>query len=232
VSKRLYVYAIIDAPVPLDDLAPAPASALMLVAGPSCWSVVTWLDRIPEPTPDSLAAQDAIVRALASRAEALLPLRFGTSFENETAFQTRLAEIDADRLRDALARVRGCAQMTLRAFRSTAAATSAASPVATSSAAAASSGPGTSYLTQRAAALKAAPTYLQPLREQLAPIVREEIAEASTHAPLIETAFHLIARGDADRYTAIASAWTPRADIILRVSGPSPAYAFAKDALS
>jgi hypothetical protein len=224
VSKRLYVYAIIDAPIPVDDLTPA----VSLVTGPACWSVVTWVDRVPQPTAEALAAQDALVRALTARAAALLPLRFGTSYENETAFHMRLAEIDADRLRAALARVRGCAQMTLRAFRSSASA-SAASPVAAPDSAAK---PGTAYLTQRAAVLKAAPECLQPLRQQLASLVREEIVEASHHAPLIETAFHLIARGDADRYDAIASAWTPPADIIIRVSGPSPAYAFTKDAVS
>jgi hypothetical protein len=219
VAKRLYVYAIIDAPIAIDDL------TLTLIAGPACWSVVTWVDRVPPVTAEALAAQDAIVRALAARAAALLPLRFGTSYENETAFQTRLAGIDADRVRAALARVRGCEQMTLRAFRSTTTASSVAP--ATSDAK-----PGTAYLTQRAAAMKAAPACLQPLRQQLASLVREEIVEASQHAPLIETAFHLIARGDASRYQTIASAWTPPADIIVRVSGPSPAYAFTKDAVS
>jgi hypothetical protein len=224
VSKRLYVYAIVDAPIALDALTPAPA--LSLVAGRGCWSVVTWIDRVPQATAEALAAQDAIVRTLAARAAALLPLRFGTSYENETAFHMRLAEIDADRLRAALARVRGCEQMTLRAFRSS---VTAASPVAAPDA---DAKPGTAYLTQRAAALKAAPVCLQPLRQQLASLVREEIVEASPHAPLIETAFHLVARGDVARYQTIASAWTPPADIILRVSGPSPAYAFTKDAVS
>jgi hypothetical protein len=227
VAKRLYVYAIIDAPMQVDDLVPA----LALLSGASCWFVVTWVDRVPQPTAASLAAQDALVRTLAMRADALLPARFGTSFENETAFHTRLGEIDAERLRAALARVRGCTQMTLRAFRSDAG-TNASGDSAASSVAPAAAGPGTAYLTQRAAALKAAPACLQPLREQLAPMVREEIAEAAHHPPLIESVYHLIARGDADRYTAIASAWTPPADIIVRVSGPSPVYAFAKDALS
>jgi hypothetical protein len=49
--------------------------------------------------------------------------------------------------------------------------------------------------------------------------------------PLLGSAYHLIARGDAPRYhDALAVAATP-ATVTVRATGPSPAYAFAKDAL-
>jgi hypothetical protein len=226
VSTRLYVYAILDAPVP------PIASDLEMVQGPACWLAVKTIaaNQIPQATADALAAQDAIVRALATRAAAVLPLRFGTSFQNEAALRASLAEIDGGRLREALARVRGCEQMIVRAFQNDAARSSASA--ATNADAAAASGPGTAYLAQRAAALAATPARLQPLRERLASIVREEIAEAAPRPPLLESMYHLIARGDAPRYTAIVATWPPPADLVVRASGPSPVYAFAKDALS
>jgi hypothetical protein len=216
--KQLYVYAIAGAPMRIDDL-----PRLAIVHDPSCWLAVEWIDELPRATRESLAAQDTIVRTLAQRADALLPMRFGTAFQNETELHASLDEIGMDRLRAALDRVRGCEQMIVRAFRA-----GATSP---SASAVAASGPGTAYLTGRAAALKTGPSCLQPLREQLAIIVRDEIAEASQRAPLIESVYHLIARGDAARYTAIVSKWNAPADIMVHVSGPSPAYAFARDAL-
>jgi hypothetical protein len=69
-------------------------------------------------TADILRAQDALVRALAQRAEALLPARFGSMFTSETALREVIAGLDP-RLEEALERVRGCEQMTIRVFSST-----------------------------------------------------------------------------------------------------------------
>lgn len=240
----LYVYAIVDRETAMvvDDLPGLTRSAraretpalpaLSIVRAPSCALVTEIIDRLPEPIASSLAAQDVIVRRLAARAEALLPLRFGTSFEDDAALLTSLEQLDIVRVRAALDRVRGREQMILRAF-----GRSAGADMAPAAPAAVSSGPGTAYLMQRVAALKSAPaSRLAALRQQLASIVRDEIVEDASsprqQPPLLESAYHLIARGDAERYQAIVTAWPAPADIAIRVSGPSPAYAFAKDALS
>jgi hypothetical protein len=237
-STRLYVYAIIDAPIPVEDLTGLAGETLSLIDGPSCRLVIGRMTTSPEASAATLGTQDALVRTLATRTEALLPMRFGTAFDSEPSLLASLAKFEGDRIRTALARVRGCEQMILRVFR--------AEPLARQPepkpkpeeradvATMKTMGPGTTYLTQRAAAMQMTPaTLLAPLlRGELATIARDEIAEAAEHAPLIGSVFHLIRRGDAERYRAIVSAWPPPSGITLRVSGPSPAYAFAKDALS
>jgi hypothetical protein len=228
---QVYVYALVDVPIALDltgvmnePLALSPAAAGWLVVGEV-------QGHAPTTTAETLRAQDAIVRVLATRATGVLPMRFGTCFENETALQNRMARFTAESLRSALARVRGCEQMTLRLFQSEAPAAAAA---ATRSGAA-SAKPGTAYLEQRAAALTTSLTesaLLDPLRRALTPIVRDEIVDATKRPPLIGSIYHLIARGDDERYReALTVAQTP-ASITVRATGPSPAYAFAKDALS
>jgi hypothetical protein len=236
VSNQLYVYAIIDAPVELNDLIGVTHEPLSLLRGPECWLAIGWIaPPVPSPTAALLRTQDALVRTLATRVEALLPLRFGTAFENETALHLRLAHFTAARIRNALSRVRGREQMTLRVFQTPqppppAAPSASASPTTPTSP---GPGPGTSYLAQRAAALATELSpLLQPLREALADVVREELLDTAHRPPLIGSAFHLIARGDTDRYRAAMSACPPPPGITLHVTGPSPAYAFARDALS
>jgi hypothetical protein len=226
--KQLYVYAIIDAPLAFEDMTGVADEPLSLVRGPECWLAASWIaPPLPPPSAVALRAQDALMRVLATRAEALLPLRFGTSFENETALQMRLAHFTATRIRNALTRVRGSEQMTLRVFE--------APPPAPAPAASAEStaGPGTSYLTQRAVALA---TELSPLlvslRDALGDVLRDEVLDTARRPPLIGSAYHLIARGDADRYRAAMSTCPPPPGVTWHATGPSPAYAFARDALS
>ncbi len=240
-SKRLYVYAIGDAPFRVDDVIGLTHAALSLVRGPSCWLAVEDLDQLPQASAATLTAQDAIVRTLAARADPLLPLRFGTSFVDETALRASLDRFGVEMMRAAFARVRGRDQMTLRAFQRASASRPERGSTRESTGAAAGSaartsagaGAGTAYLTQRAAVLRTSlPTALESLRDALAAIVCDEIAEPKQRPPLIGSMYHLIARGDADRYRAIVTAWPRPDDVTLHVSGPSPAYAFAKDALS
>ena len=224
-TPLVYVYALVDADFALDmtgvmdePLVLIPAAAGWLVAGTSAISA-------PAASAQTLRAQDTIIRALATRADAVLPMRFGTCFENETALQNRMARFTADTLRNALARVRGCEQMTVRLFQ--------AEPPATPTTVVESAKPGTAYLQQRAAALATSfPELLEPLRRSLTDVIRDEIVDATKRPPLIGSAYHLIARGDAPRYHQALAATPMAATMTARATGPSPAYAFAKDALS
>jgi Gas vesicle synthesis protein GvpL/GvpF len=222
----LYVYAILDLPIAVDSLTGALHEPVTIVPGPACHVVVSEIAAasMPVPTADHLRAQDALIRALATRADAVLPARFGTSFEDETALRARLEHFTANRLRDALTRVRGCEQMTLRVFDANSA-TSAKVPAGTS--------PGIAYLTVRAAARASSlPALLEPLRHALAPLIRDEILGTSRRPPLVGSVYHLIARGDTARYRAVVDTHEPARGVTVRLTGPSPAYAFAKDALS
>src|SRR5690349_15825603 len=100
----MYVYALIDAPIAIDDV-PVPGvsgEALRVVPGPACWVVTGMMDAAiePEPSAANLRAQDAVVRAIAARAEAVLPMRFGSVFENETALQIRLSRFTVAQIRN------------------------------------------------------------------------------------------------------------------------------------
>jgi hypothetical protein len=221
----VYVYAIVDTAITADATG-VMGEPLALMPAAAGWLVVSEPPAhtdVPAASPETLRAQDQVIRALAARADAVLPMRFGTCFENETALQNRMVRFTAEHLRTALARVRGCEQMTLRLFRADA---MQAHP------ATATPRTGTAYLEQRAAALASSlPELLEPLRRALTDIVRDELVDATKRPPLIGSAYHLIAQGDAPRYhDALAVASMP-ANVTVRATGPSPAYAFAKDAL-
>ena len=159
-----------------EPLALIPAAAGWLVVGQAAADVPAVGPHASEQT---LRAEDAIVRVLTTRATSVLPMRFGTCFENETALQNRMARFTADHLRTALERVRGCEQMTLRLFQPEA-------PAPEPRGGAASAKPGTAYLEQRAAALTTAlPELLEPLRRALSQIVRAEIVNPNKRLPLI-----------------------------------------------
>lgn len=235
-TTRLYVYAITETPIHVDDLTGVAREALRIVNTSACYAIVSELSERPSPTRDALAAQDAAVRTLAGRAEALLPMRFGTTFDDERKLTEALDRLDASRLRDALSRVRGCEQMTVRAFLSP----NAAPPPTSSFPAPRSAQTGTAYLQARAAAIAQATQSslpmpdVQALRQQLADVVRDAIVEAApaTRAPLVLSMYHLIPRGHDARYRAIVASWDAPRDLTIHVSGPAPVYAFAKDALS
>lgn len=224
---RLYAYALIDASISLDDV--DDLHGLTLVPAPAGFAVVRPIAEsrsLPGPTPENLRAQDALVRELAARADAILPLRFGTAFDSDAACRERLSRFSADQLRTAFDRVRGCEQMTLRAFQPPT-----ASP-APAIAAPDEMGPGTAYLTRRAAALATpVPEALKPFRDAVAAFVRAELIASGQRAPLLGTIYHLIARGESPRYRITAAGVPPPPDATVRLTGPSPAYAFAKDAL-
>ena len=67
------------------------------------------------PNPATLTAQDALLRRLAPSVDAILPARFGTLLADDAALVQALAPRRSE-LTEALARVAGCEQMTLRVW--------------------------------------------------------------------------------------------------------------------
>lgn len=250
----LYVYAIADGPVALDDLYGVAGEPLRIVgsgdrrchaiAGDFAGAIVSVSP--PALTAEALRAQDALVRALAGRAGALLPARFGARFADEQALRQTLDDL-TPRLDRALTRVRGREQMTIRLFHDGShSALSAEHPVevplphgeASDDAAIDDTrlGPGTRYMRQRAAEGRQWPAAIEELRAALADAIDDERVERG-QSPVIGSIHHLIPRGSADRYRArleeaVAAARLAASGIRLRVSGPSPAYAFSEADLS
>lgn len=229
-GPSLYVYAIAGEPIRVDDLSGIAGERLLAVSAGPCHAIAgeMTISHHIDATADTLRAQDALVRQLASRAEALLPARFGSRFDDEAAVRQSLDTL-TPRLEQALARVRGCEQMTIRLFTTvaapatvTASATAAAGPDAGREA-----GPGTQYMLRRAAEARDATAALDRVRAHVAAHVKDERIEHG-RPPVIGSIHHLIPRGTSDAYRARLDELAAASAIRMRISGPSPAYAFAE----
>lgn len=240
----LYVYAIADAPVALDDLHGVAGEPLRIVVSGDRKSHAIagdFADAIVSPpalTAETLRAQDALVRDLAASAGALLPARFGARFADEQALRQTLDDL-APRLDRALTRVRGREQMTIRFFHEGSLSAELPAELPLTDGAASNDarlGPGTRYMRRRAVEGRQWPAAVEELRTALADAIDDERVERG-QSPVIGSIHHLIPRGSADRYRArleeaVAASRFAASGIRLRVSGPSPAYAFAEADLS
>jgi hypothetical protein len=182
----------------------------------------------PRPEPAALTAHDAVVRRLAERFPALLPARFGQWLPDEQTVIDKLAAHGLE-LAEALAKVAGCVQMTLRVYARETAEPGALSPP--EPAGASSSGPGTRYMEQRRREAERERTLpeIAPLRDALRPLLRgERIERVGVPGRLRATAYDLIARDAAGAYSRIVAETAPLLGSCWRVtaSGPWPPYAF------
>lgn len=198
----LYLYAVVDEePASLEEpLRLVRCGELLIVAG----------GEAPPLTPESLAEQDALVRRL--NVPALLPIRFGEKVRDEEELRKLLKPRTAD-LIEALKKVRGCVQMTLRAFGEPA---PMPGPVE-------QGGPGTRYLEARRREIERAHSLpeIGPLLDLLRPLVRAERIERKEQGALLGTVYHLVRREDLPAYQEAAQGQG------VTVSGPFPPYAFA-----
>jgi hypothetical protein len=164
---------------------------------------------------------------LSRQFSALLPVRFGSVMDTPAALRDFVAR-HREALTDALARVDGCEQMTMRVVemgRVTAARGRAhRTPRATS---------GAAYLRGRLAAARqarTAPEAAGPIAG-VAPLVRAERIERLSEPPFVAAVYHLIPRGEARRYRRLAAAAPPAPGYAIRISGPFPPFAFAPEEL-
>lgn len=206
----LYLYAVIDgepeslgAGVAEEPLRLVRCGELRVVAG----------ETAPAVTPENLAAQDAVVRRLSLLAT-VLPVRFGEMVRDEEELCKLLKPRSSD-LIQALERVRGCEQMTLRVF---------GNPAPLPEPLEEDAGPGTRYLEARRREIERARSLpeIEPLLDRLHPLVRAERIERKEHGKLLGTVYHLVRREDVQAYKE-----TLKEEDGVAVSGPWPPYAFA-----
>jgi hypothetical protein len=224
----LYVYAVLRArpraalPCGLgrQPLRVVPAGGLYVIVGTA--------GSPPSPTPSALRAHDAVIRRLAVRNDAVLPVRFGTVVPDAAALAARL-EPRAAALRGALALVAGREQMTLRVYGPAPAA------AAGDDARARRDDSGARYLARRLAAWRRARSVneVAPLRPALSGIVVAERVERHDRPPLLASLYHLVRRGEAARYRrAIARGRPALGAVRVEASGPWPPYAFVDEELA
>lgn len=222
----VYVYAITDGVGDVSDLRGLHDEPLRAVAVGSFVVVIGHAAERVTATRELLAAQDRIVRALHTRAHALLPVRFAATVPDLDALAKHAALKDA-RLKAALRNVRGRDQMTLWLLKKGvhhAIVEEPAVPYGPKPTAATATG--RQYLAQRAAAQAVCPE-AQELAAALRPLVHDERIERGKVTGVVASLYHLIERTNGTAYRrAVVKAAADLPSVAIRVSGPSPAYAF------
>jgi hypothetical protein len=226
----LYVYAVLESGARVAGTGLADEPLRLVVCGDLAAAVGEMADT-PAVDARALRAHDAVVRALAQSADALLPARFGCFVKDDIALRDAL-QPRARELGEALRLVRGCEQMTVRVYGTDTSTPPAGDPAMDESAGGAR--PGTDYLVSRQRERRRAREVpeLDPVRPALSTLVREERAQRHRTPPLLASVYHLIERGQAAVYQeTLTRAAASLGDVRVSASGPWPPYAFAPEAL-
>ena len=216
----VYLYALLGAPPAQTPGVGVCDEPLRLVDLGGPLALVGDVTTTLSPDPTTLTAQDALLRRLAPGVAAILPARFGTLLADDAALVQALAPRRSE-LTEALARVAGCEQMTLRVWGEHAAPAGDADDPGR--------GPGARYLAARRRARQV--PEVEPLRVRLGTLVRGERTERHDRPPLLATVQHLIARGESAHYLAAVDAAGPGlGPWRVTVTGPWLPYAFGEAA--
>lgn len=219
-----YVFALVDA-TPSGAKLKGLSGPLGLRKIPGGFAVVERRADVPPAEFGSLKRHHDVVAQLASRVDAILPVRFGTLLDGD-AIEEVLDERDEE-IAEAFDAVRGRVQFTWRKAGS-------GKPGAGSRKQGAGSGKlgpsGTEFLKQAARAAKPVPPAAwRALRGKLAPLVASERYQPAGPA-LPETLYHLVARDKSIRYSTVGAA-LQHGNRALSMTGPWPPFAFVPDLL-
>ena len=181
-------------------------------------AVAGHLSRVPDASPEVLRRYDGAMRRLAESLPAVLPVRFGTRFEDpaELAFVLRSRGPSLTRV---LAHVRHRVQMTVRLIDEP-------EGLEPSRPIEPRRGSGTAYLRARAeaAARDRDIAGFDSVRGAVQRWLRDE--RVQRHGAVVSV-YHLIPRTAADRYRRAIARAAASSGLHVVVSGPWPAYAFA-----
>jgi hypothetical protein len=225
-----YVFALVDQR-PRGRAGAGLTGGLIARPIPGGFVIVERRADVPPVELGALKKHDSVVRRLADAVPAILPVRFGTLLEVES-IEEALLDRDEE-IGEAFDAVRNRQQFTWRRAarigRSASALRAARPGKAQGRGAIAASG--TAYL--RAAVQAARPPAAAPAfraaREKLRPFVAVERYQPAT-STLPDSLYHLVDRGSAARYRALAETLASASPLI-RVTGPFPPFAFTPELL-
>ena len=207
------LYAVTDDPAPpLPDVAGLSAVAshgLALVCGPAAGD---------ELTPDVLWRHEEVVEALMEDRD-LLPVRFGTRVHDETAAARALGERHRE-LAEALEKVRGAVELSLRVRGERRRDDSESDETVTS---------GAAYLRARARAVEAQEDVRRTVHRPLAAIARASRQLPAREPTELLRAAYLVDRGAVSVFTDdVARLQQAHPELRLLCTGPWPPYSFSE----
>jgi gas vesicle protein GvpL/GvpF len=226
----LCVYALVGLPRPIQKVTGLAGERLRGIRCDGVVAIVGEVRRRPAASTRNLRRYAAVVESIAARAPAILPVRFGTTFDDVAELTSALRSRGAA-TRQRLRAVRLRAQMTIRLVSDSESGD--ASRASQSRAAGRArvrlehkATQGTQYLQQRLAVLRTAREVpeLAPIRPAIRRFVKEERVERRSGVITVQ---HLIPRAMAERYRAAVERAAGQTGVRLAVSGPFPPYAFA-----
>jgi Gas vesicle synthesis protein GvpL/GvpF len=225
----LCVYALVSSSRPVQRLTGIAGERLRAIPFDGIIAVVGGVRRRPAASTRNLRQYAAVVESIAARVLAILPARFGTTFDDLTEL-TSVLRSRGGVLRQRLRVVRGRTQMTIRLVGSDPANGPSRGQTPVTSRTGVRPGnestQGTQYLQQRLAMLRTAHEVpeLKAIRPAIGRFVKDERVERRAD---VATVHHLIPRAMAQRYRAAVERAAAESGVRLAVSGPFAPYAFA-----
>ena len=226
----LCVYALVSSSRPVRRLTGIAGEPLRAISFDHVIAVIGYVRRRPAASARNLRQYAAVVESIAARVPAILPVRFGTTFDDLEEL-TLVLRSRKSALRQRVRAVRGRTQMTIRLVSESESGD--ASRASQSRAAGRArvrlehrATQGTQYLQQRLAQLRTAHDVpeLAAIRPAIRRFVKDERVEWRNG---VATVHHLIPRAMAERYRAAVTGAAAESGVRLVVSGPFAPYAFA-----
>lgn len=209
----IQLYAITDASAP-----PLPEIPTLTTVATRELAAVCGAATADEVTPDLLWRHERVVEKLMDDRD-VLPVRYGTQVSDETSVKRILAE-NYERLVEGLERVRGAAEVSVRAYRADPQSASFANEESRS---------GAEYLRARAGALAAEDEAVETIHEPLTAVAREGTLRQTRSGREVLCAAYLLNRADVSRFGGLlAELQEAHPELRLTCTGPWPPYSFAE----
>jgi len=210
----VYVYAFVERPASVPDVRGIGDARVEAEAAPGL-DVVISRHEAPsvEASEPAVIAHARVVEALAASNEAVLPARFGGGHADADGLRAAVAE-RASELTAALARVRGCVELGVRAL----------APAGQEVAAAS----GGAYMRARLEQRREAERLAEELHAPLAERAREATRTVGATPRLLLSAAYLVPKGEVTEFREVVErVQAEHAELAIVCTGPWPAYSFA-----